>query len=234
MNDFSKFENLKFFFDNNPRTKFNDIMEIAKAMVYYDRLGGKDLDDIVKAMRADYRQVTKIASELEITNYKTYKLPVLRQMVIDRYKSIFAKAESTECKNATTEQTFIQATLTIGRPVEIFLSDEHDFDNVLSDTIIEFNEDKNGHRTIPKLSSVEDLFETVVPIIYHNEYRSLKLYKGVYYKYMNKKWHRIVSLTPVSKLLFDVICKNFMTLSLDSAAFSQSKIVFLKLGEIKY
>ena len=61
-------------------------MEIAKAMVYYDRLGGKDLDDILKAMQSDYKQVTKIASELEITNYKTYKLPVLRQMVIERYK----------------------------------------------------------------------------------------------------------------------------------------------------
>ena len=104
MNDLSNFENLKKNFDNNPRTKFNDVMEIAKAMVYYDRLGGKDIDDIVKAMRSDYRQVTKIASELEITNYKTYKLPVLRQTVIEHYKSIFAKIQSSECKNDATER----------------------------------------------------------------------------------------------------------------------------------
>ena len=96
-------------------------MEIAKAMVYYDRLGGKDLDDILKAMQSDYKQVTKIASELEITNYKTYKLPVLRQMVIERYKSIFAKIQSTECKNDATEE--------FERPVEILECDEHDENN---------------------------------------------------------------------------------------------------------
>ena len=48
MNDLTEFENLQYFFDNNRHTKFNDVMEIAKAMVYYDRLGGKDLDDILK------------------------------------------------------------------------------------------------------------------------------------------------------------------------------------------
>ena len=38
MNNLTEFENLQYFFDNNPRTKFNDVMGIAKAMVYYERL----------------------------------------------------------------------------------------------------------------------------------------------------------------------------------------------------
>ena len=104
MNDLTEFENLEYFFENNPDTKFNDVMEIAKALVYYKRLGGKNHTMIAQAMRSDSKQVAKIASELEITNYKTYKLPVLRQMVIERYKSIFAKIQSTECKNDATER----------------------------------------------------------------------------------------------------------------------------------
>ena len=80
-------------------------------------------------------------------------------MGIERYKSVFAKIESPECKNAVTEQTFIQGPLTIGRQVEILSCDEHDFDDMLSNTIIEFNEDKNGHSTIAKLSSVNDLLK---------------------------------------------------------------------------
>jgi len=60
------------------------------------RLRGKNLSAITKAMQSDYNQVAKIASELEI--------------------------KSSECKNAVTEQTFIQAPVTIGRPVEILSS----------------------------------------------------------------------------------------------------------------
>ena len=41
MNDFTKFENLQFLFDNNPRMNLNDVMDIAKALVCYERLGGK-------------------------------------------------------------------------------------------------------------------------------------------------------------------------------------------------
>ena len=40
-------------------------------------------------MAADYKQVAIIASELEIRNYKTLKLPVLRQMVVDKFNETF-------------------------------------------------------------------------------------------------------------------------------------------------
>ena len=73
-------------------------------------------------------------------------------MIVKHYHSAFAKIESLECKNTVTKQTFIKAPLNIGQPMEILSCDEHDFDDVLSNTIIEFNEDKNGHKTIPKLS----------------------------------------------------------------------------------
>ena len=104
-------------------------MDIAKALVYYKQLGGKNLTMIAQAMQSDYKQVAKIVSKLKISNYKIYKLPVLRQMVIDRYKSIFAKIQSTECKNAVTEETFIQAPLQIERPVEILECDKHNENN---------------------------------------------------------------------------------------------------------
>ena len=38
------------------------------------------------------------------------------------------------------------------------------------------------------------------------EYRSLKVYKGRYYKYTNKRWELIESRKEVSKDLFKVIC----------------------------
>ena len=163
MNNLTEIKNLQFFFDNNPRTKFNDVMDIADAVVCYKRLGGKNLSSITKAMQSDYKQAAKIESEFGIANYKTYKLPVLRQMVVEHYQSVFAEIESSECKIAVTAETFIKAPLTIGRPVEILECDEHDFDELINNSRIEFNEDKNGHSTIPKLSLVEDFFETVVP-----------------------------------------------------------------------
>ena len=56
--------------------------------------------------------------------------------------------------------TFIQAPLTIGHLVKIQLSDEHDFDDLMEICNIEFDQDKNGHSTIPKLTCTQDFFET--------------------------------------------------------------------------
>ena len=106
MNDLTEFENLEYFFENNPDTKFNDVMEIAEALVYYERLHGKSLTAISKEMQSDYKQAAKIESEFGIANYKTYKLPVLRQMVVERYQSIFSAVDSSECENAITAETF--------------------------------------------------------------------------------------------------------------------------------
>ena len=101
MEHLKQFQNLYYFFENNPHTTFNDVMEIAEAMVCYRRLDGKPLSDLCKAMQCDYRQVAKIASELQISNYKAYALPILRQMVVDRYHSIFTDIP---CASVTSEE----------------------------------------------------------------------------------------------------------------------------------
>ena len=45
--------------------------------------------DIKDAMGADYKQVAIIASELEIPIYKPSKLPVLSQIIVDKFNEIF-------------------------------------------------------------------------------------------------------------------------------------------------
>ena len=104
MEHLKQFQNLYYFFENNPHTTFNDVMEIAEAMVCYRRLDGKPLSDLCKAMQCDYRQVAKIASELQISNYKAYALPILRQMVVDRYHSIFTDIPSVIVTSEEEEQ----------------------------------------------------------------------------------------------------------------------------------
>ena len=69
-------------------------------------------------------------------NYKTYKLPELRQMVVRRYHSGFSEIYSSESANITLAKTFIQAPLMSGRPVEILLSDKHDLDELTNNTYI--------------------------------------------------------------------------------------------------
>ena len=59
---------------------------------------------------------------------------------------------------------------------------------------MEFDVDKKGFRTIPKLSSVKDFFDKIVKTLYLSQYKSLKLYKGRYYKYTENKWELIDSL----------------------------------------
>ena len=73
----------------HPDANLDELVSISEAIRYYKRLKGKTLQDIKDAMAANYKQVAIIASELEIRNYKTVKLPVLRQMVIDKFNEIF-------------------------------------------------------------------------------------------------------------------------------------------------
>ena len=69
-------------------------------------------------------------------NKDTIKL--LNKQTIDNFSAVHAKM-----------LTFIQAPPTIGRLVEIHLSDEHDFDDLMEICYIEFDQDRNGHSTIP-------------------------------------------------------------------------------------
>ena len=65
------------------------------------------------------------------------------------------------------------------------------------------------------MSSVKDFFDKIVKTLYLSQYKSLKLYKGRYYKYTENKWELIDSLEEVSKDLYFVIWKNTANRSSD-------------------
>ena len=161
MNNLNKFKDLK---KNIKTIRVHDSVMLWKFLKQWCATSicvRKSLSSITKAMQSDYKEVEKIASELQIASYKTYKLPGLRQMVVEHYHSVFSEIDWLECENAITAETFIQAPLTNGWLVEILLSDEPDLDNLM-DSNIELDEDKNGYSTILRLSLVQDFFEKSV------------------------------------------------------------------------
>ena len=75
-------------------------------------------------------------------------------------------SENDEYLYTNADEAFIQAPLKIGRHVEIQLYDDIDYDRyVPNGDALEFDEDKKGFWTIPKLSSVEDFFDIVLESI---------------------------------------------------------------------
>ena len=89
MDNLNAFDSFEEFFTAHPETHLDEILHLSELARYYKRLNGKTLDDICAI--TSYRQLCTVASELEINRYKTYKVSVLRSMMIEKYKLVFAK-----------------------------------------------------------------------------------------------------------------------------------------------
>ena len=219
MDNIHFFEILHIFVSKHVDVTLEELLNIEEALHYYKRLNAKTLDDITRAMSTDHKQVAKIASELEIFRYKDHTLPKQRSLIIEKFNAVFSKRESCDnddCSYNNADEVFIQAPLKIGRPMEIQLHDDIDYDKCLPNgDNLEFEEDNKGFRTIPKLSSVIDFFEMIVKKLYYYQYRCFKLYKGKYYKYTQNKWELIASLEEDSKDLYCIICNNTRNRSSD-------------------
>ena len=117
-NKVASFKKLYKYTLQHPDANLDELGSISEALRYYKRLKGKTLQDVKDAMAADYKQVAIIASELEIRNYKTLKLPVLRQMVVDKFNEIFdddissVTTPSAQSKVAFSKEEFFEMLVT--------------------------------------------------------------------------------------------------------------------------
>ena len=117
-NKVASFKKLYKYTLQHPDANLDELGSISEALRYYKRLKGKTLQDVKDAMAADYKQVAIIASELEIRNYKTLKLPVLRQMVVDKFNEIFdddissVTTPSAQSKVAFSKEEFFELLVT--------------------------------------------------------------------------------------------------------------------------
>ena len=217
MDKINQFKIFQIFLSKYVDVTLEDLFKMERALYYYKRLNGKTLDDITSLMSKDYRQVTKIAGELEVFRYSNNPLPKQRVMIVEKFNSIFSACDLSEKHEySNIDEKMIQAPLESGVPYEILENDEIDITDCLKNSDIEFIEDKNGDM-IPIGSTMTDFLRPTLIEVYHKMYRSLKWYKGRYYQYKGTKWQPIDSLEEVTKHLFDIVRKNTKTLNEDFA-----------------
>ena len=75
MDKINQFKIFQIFLSKYVDVTLEDLLKMERALYYYKRLNGKTLDDIMSLMSKDYRQVTKIAGELEVFRYSDHSLP---------------------------------------------------------------------------------------------------------------------------------------------------------------
>ena len=85
---------------------------------------------------------------MEVFIYADHPLPKQRVMIVEKFNSIFSAydmSEKNEYSSSNADEAFIQAPLRIGRPVEIQLYDDIDYERcVPNGDALEFDEDKRG------------------------------------------------------------------------------------------
>ena len=201
---------LQAFLDSNRGTTIEQLFALEDSIRYAKRLNGKTLQDINTALTK--RQLDRIASELEISQYTWKSKTELRQLIIKKYNSIFYsdKIQAQEILTDADELN-IQADLMLGSPSVLTTNDEHDLKDYITDWDIAFEEDKHGN-DVPTQSSVWDFFRPTLTVLYKKKYRCLKIYKGRYYQFNDSKWNIIDSLEEPSKDLCNVVFNNMRLL----------------------
>ena len=91
MDNVNAFDSFNEFFPSHPDVQWDELLHLSESLRYYHRLNGKTLDDITVAMKSDYKQVYKIASELEIFRYSDHSLPKQRELIFEKFNTIFSK-----------------------------------------------------------------------------------------------------------------------------------------------
>ena len=70
------------------------------------------MDDITSLMSKDYKQVMKIAGELEVFHYSDHPLPKQSVMIVEKFYSTFLAcdlSEKNEYSYSNADEVFIQA-----------------------------------------------------------------------------------------------------------------------------
>ena len=96
MDKINQFKIFQIFLSKYVDVTLEDLLKMERALYYYKRLNGKTLDDITSLMSKDYRQVTKIAGELEVFRYSDHPLPKQRVMIVEKFNSIFLACDLSE------------------------------------------------------------------------------------------------------------------------------------------
>ena len=91
MDTINAFDSFNQFFSSHPDVQWDELLHLSESLRYYHRLNGKTLDDITRIMKNDYRQVYKIAGELEIFRYSDHSLPKQRSLIIEKFNAVFSK-----------------------------------------------------------------------------------------------------------------------------------------------
>ena len=91
MDNLNAFDIFNEFFSTHPFVQSAEILHLTEPLRYYHCLNGKTLNDITVAMKNDYKQVYKIASELEIFRYSDHSLPKQRELIFEKFNTIFSK-----------------------------------------------------------------------------------------------------------------------------------------------
>ena len=73
-----------------------EFLKLKETLYYFKRLNGKTFEDITSAMSKDYKQVTKIAGELEVYRYSDHSLPKQRALIVERFNTIFSASDLCE------------------------------------------------------------------------------------------------------------------------------------------
>ena len=211
MDTIHHFSNLDAFLSAHPDVHLDELLVLEDAIRYYKRLGGKSLESILATDTE--RKLYTVASELEISKYKSRPRDVLMGLVVEKYEEVFRTVPTPIQQHPNTctkdDNAAIQAPLVLGPPVEICVTDDCDVLEHVRCNDIEFVEDSQGHDTVPVHSTVLDFLRPTVRSLYKNVYRSLKWYKGRYYQYTSLKgWCLIESLEEATKDLLSIVCNN--------------------------
>ena len=155
MDTIHHFSNLDAFLSAHPDVHLDELLVLEDAIRYYKRLGGKSLESILATDTE--RKLYTVASELEISKYKSRPRDVLMGLMVEKYDDVFHTVTSTVQHTCTKDDNAaIQAPLVLGPPVEICVTDDCDMLEYVRCNDIKFVEDSQGHNTVPVHSTVLD------------------------------------------------------------------------------
>ena len=206
----SAYPPLQAFLESNQGTTIDQLFALEDSIRYAKRLKGKTLRDINFVQTK--RELDRIASALEISQYTWKSKTELRQLISERYNSIF-HSDKTQAEETLTDadEINIQTDLMLESPCTLNTNDEHDLKDYVSEWDVTFEEDKFGN-DVPTQSSTWDFFRPTITVLYKKKYRCLKTYKGRYYQFSEDKWNIIDSLEEPSKDLCNVVFNNMRLL----------------------
>ena len=96
MDKINQFKIFQIFLSKYVDVTLEELLKMERALYYYKRLNGKTLNDIANAMSKDYKQLMKIAGELEVFRYSNNPLPKQRVMIVEKFNSIFSACDLSE------------------------------------------------------------------------------------------------------------------------------------------